>query len=41
MDLFEFRACYDGYMQAHDPRPEPPTDEEFDALVEKYKHLDT
>lgn len=41
MSLWEFQACVDGWVKANGGgKTEPPTNEEHDALVERFKHLD-
>lgn len=36
MSLFQFSACADGWTKAHgDGKPEPPSDAEFEALLER------
>lgn len=41
MTLWELAACVDGVNYANNPdgRIEPPTDEEFDKMLEEYDHL--
>jgi hypothetical protein len=39
MSLWEFTACVDGWNRAHgDNKPEPPSDEEYDALLAQFDH---
>lgn len=41
MTVWELAACIDGVNFANDPekKHEPPTDEEFEAMLEQYDHL--
>lgn len=41
MSLWEFTAAVDGWIKANgQSKPEAPSNEEHDALVERFKHLD-
>jgi hypothetical protein len=39
--MWELAACVDGVNYANDPEEklEPPTDEEFEQMLENYDHL--
>jgi hypothetical protein len=41
MTMWELAACIDGVNQANSPSTnvEPPTDEEFEAMLAQYEHL--
>jgi hypothetical protein len=40
--LWQFAACVDGWNRTHgaEPKPEPPTDEEFDEMLELSAELE-
>lgn len=39
--MWELAACVDGVNRANNPEEklEPPTDEEFDAMLQEFDHL--
>jgi hypothetical protein len=41
MTVYELAACVDGYNLAHggEPPPEPPSEEEFEAMKEAHRDL--